>query len=98
LPREFGYWNTVYQRFLTFTMNGTIARIFQTLVQMKYDIGQIDLEFAAIDGTIIRVHKAAAGAPSKKTANRKTMPSADPAEDRPQKLSLLANETSWACP
>ena len=36
------------------------------LVQMKYDLGQIDLEFAAIDGTIIRVHKAAAGAPQKK--------------------------------
>jgi len=98
LPREFGYWNTVYQRFLTFTMNGTIARIFQALVQMKYDLGQIDLEFAAIDGTIIRVHKAAAGAPSKKKASRKTMPSVDPAEDRPQKLSLPANEMSWACP
>lgn len=85
LPKEFGFWNTVYQRFLTLTMNGTIQRIFEALLQMKYDLGQIDLEFAAIDGSIIRVHKAAAGAPSKKTANRKTTPSDDPEEDRPQK-------------
>jgi transposase len=90
LPKEFGYWNAVYQRFNTFTFNGTIARIFQALVQVKYDIGDIDLEFAAIDGTIIRVHKAAAGAPSsKKKASLKTMQSVDLAVGRQQKSSSL---------
>jgi transposase len=85
LPKEFGYWNTVYQRFLTFTMNGTLGQIFKVLLQMKYDIGEIDLEFAAIDGTIIRVHKAAAGAPSQKKTNRKITPSGGLAAVRPQK-------------
>jgi transposase len=101
LPKEFGYWNSVYQRFLTFTMNGNIQRIFQALVQMKYDLGQIDLEFTAIDGSIVRVHKAAAGASSeksKKKGSRKTMPSGDPEVGQPQKSSLPANETSSACP
>jgi len=99
MPKEFGYWNTVYQRFLTLTVNGTISQIFKALVQMKYDLGEMDLEFAAIDGTIIRVHKAAAGAPSKKkTANRKTTPSDGPAEDQPPKSSPPPTETFSACP
>ena len=98
VPKEFGYWNTVYQRFLTFATNGTIPRIFKALVQMKYDLGEIDLEFAAIDGTIIRVHKAAAGAPSKKRTSRKITPSGDPEEARPQKSLLPPTEMSWACP
>lgn len=66
LPDEFGFWNTVYQRFRVLVDNGTLARIFKALVQMKYDLGEIDLEFVAVDSTIIRAHKAAAGAPSKK--------------------------------
>lgn len=106
LPKEFGYWNSVYQRFLTFTMNGTIRRIFQALVQMKYDLGQIDIArlngyWAAIDGSIVRVHKAAAGASSKKSqkkASRKTMPSGGPEADQPQKSSSPPTETSSVCP
>lgn len=102
LPKEFGYWNTVYQRFNTFTFNGTIARIFEALVQMNYDIGEIELDFAAIDGTLVpRLgirHKAAAGAPSKKKTNRKTMPSDAPEEGRRPKSSPLPTETSTAFP
>ena len=98
LPKEFGYWNAVYQRFNTFTFNGTIARIFQELLQLKYDLGQIDLEFAAIDGSIVRVHKAAAGASSKKKANRKTMPSDGPEADRPPKSLPSPTEMSAVCP
>ena len=98
LPKEFGYWNAVYQRFNTLTFNGTIARIFQALVQMKYDLGQINLEFAAIDGSIVRVHKAAAGAPSKKKTSRKTMPSVDPEADQRPKSLPSPTEASAAFP
>lgn len=98
VPKEFGYWNTVYQRFNTLTFNGTIARMFEALVQMNYDIGEITLDFAAIDGTLVRVHKAAAGAPQKKRANRKTMPSDAPEEDRRPKSSPLPIGTSMVFP
>jgi hypothetical protein len=90
--------NTVYQRFNTLTFNGTIARIFQVLVQLNYDIGEIDMEFATIDGSIVRVHKAAAGASSKKKMNQKTTPLVAPEEVLPPKSSLLPNETPWHCP
>lgn len=88
LPKEFGYWNAVYHRFLSLTRSENIIHIFQVLIQTKYDLGEIKLDFAAIDGTIIRVHKAAAGAPSKKTKmSRKTMPLENPEADEPRKSS-----------
>ncbi len=98
LPKEFGYWNTVYQRFHTLTFNGTITRIFEELVQMKYDLGEIELDFTAVDGTLVRVHKAAAGAPPKKRANRKTTPSDAPEGGRRPKSSPPPTETSTAFP
>lgn len=98
LPAEFGYWNTVYQRFHTLTFNGTIARIFKALVQLKYDIGEIEMDFAAVDGTLVRVHKAAAGALQKKRTNRMIMPSVVPAADPRRKSSPQPTETSTEFP
>ena len=64
LPKEYGYWNTIYRRFARWSEQGIFERLHQELA------GDADLEHLLIDSTIIRAHPCAAGA-SKKVAVRK---------------------------
>ena len=56
LPKEFGKWNTVFKRFREWVKLGVFERIFQALSD------EPDMEFAMIDGTIIKVHRHGQGA------------------------------------
>ena len=71
LPPEFGFWNSVYQRFARWSNSGVWHRVFQTLAE--------DADFATVflDSTIVRAHQHAAGA-RKKTVRKR---SADRGED-----------------
>ena len=64
LPKEYGYWNTVYRRFARWSEQGIFEQLHQALAD------DADLEHLLIDSTIIRAHPCAAGA-SKKGAARK---------------------------
>ena len=64
LPREYGYWNTVYRRFARWSEQGVFERRHQELA------GDADLEHLLIDSTIVRAHPCAAGA-RKKAAGRR---------------------------
>src|SRR5256714_12344390 len=59
LPREYGYWNTIYRRFARWTEQGIFHQLHQALA------GDADMEHLLIDSTIIRAHPCAAGAPKK---------------------------------
>lgn len=56
LPREFGWWKTVFNRFDRWSKNGKWRRLFATL---KNDS---NAQWHSLDSTINRVHQNAAGA------------------------------------
>ena len=57
LPERFGKWITVYQRFRRWEKSGFFGKIFQS-VGDSYDFSKV-----MIDGTFVKCHQHAAGAP-----------------------------------
>ena len=51
LPKEFGKWNSVFQRCRRWSKAGRFARIFEEIS------GEPDMEYAMIDGSIVKVHR-----------------------------------------
>src|SRR5262249_14440576 len=76
LPERFGPWETVYGRFRRWTREGLWERILEALQVRRQADGRIGWNLFFVDGTVVRAHKAAAGALKKKgpPANRRTMP------------------------
>jgi len=56
LPKEFGRWNTVFQRYNRWGRTGVWERLFKAMVDDP------DFEYAMIDSTIVRAHQHSAGA------------------------------------
>jgi transposase len=63
---EFGKWSTIYERFRLWSHAGVWELILSALQARKQASGEIDWELFCIDGTVIRAHKAAAGASKKR--------------------------------
>lgn len=70
LPERFGPWKTVYERFRAWTRIGVFDAVLSALESCRHADGGIDWQLFAIDSTIVRAHKAAAGAEKKSTAER----------------------------
>ena len=51
LPKEFGKWNSVFQRYRRWGKAGRFARIVEEIS------GEADMEYAIIDGSIVKVHR-----------------------------------------
>ena len=66
VPAEFGPWQSVYDRFRSWTRRGVWDRILRRFQARKMNSDQIDWELFAVDGTVIRAHQSAAGAAKKK--------------------------------
>jgi transposase len=56
LPDDFGKWFTVWKRFRRWALNGVFEKIFKALS------GEPDMEYALVDGTIVKVHRHGTGA------------------------------------
>jgi transposase len=56
LPDVFGNWFTVWKRFRRWALKGVFEKVF------KASSGEPDMEYALIDGTIVKVHRHGAGA------------------------------------
>ena len=56
LDRQFGCWNSVFRRFRRWCVKGVFEKIFSAVAD------EPDLEYACIDGTIVRVHQHGTGA------------------------------------
>src|ERR1700761_8095750 len=56
LPRQFGEWNSVFQRYNRWSKAGVWERMFRALS------GDPDFEYVMIDSTIVRAHQHSAGA------------------------------------
>ena len=59
LPKAFGRWHTVYQRFNRWCRNGVWESLFKALSD------DADFEYILVDSTIVRAHQHSAGAPKK---------------------------------
>lgn len=60
LPKEFGCWNTIFQKFNRWSTKNKLMMIFKMLVH------EPDLEWEFIDGSIVKAHQHSAGAASNK--------------------------------
>ena len=56
LPAEFGPWNTVFKRFRYWVERDVFKRLFDAVSD------EPDMEFAMVDGTIVKVHRHGQGA------------------------------------
>lgn len=70
LPEEFGRWHTVYQRFRNWADAGVFEQIFQAIADVP------DMEYAMIDGTIVKVHRHGQGAKGGLKTRRSANPKA----------------------
>jgi transposase len=67
LPRRFGDWNAVYQRFRRWERTGVWAALFKRLPGDFASVKEL-----LFDSTVIRAHPHAAGAPGKKGGSRRS--------------------------
>ncbi len=62
IPERYGNWKTIYDRFTAWRRDGTWDRLLKAL-QTKLDAqGAVDWEQWSLDSTVVRSHRAAAGA------------------------------------
>lgn len=74
LPERYGPWKTVHGRFRRWTQTGVFDKILQALEGRARAAGRIDFEFSAVDGSVVRAHKCAAGARKKGLRPKKAKP------------------------
>jgi transposase len=65
MPERYGPVSTAHDRFRRWQKDGTWQRIVDALEALARRLGRIDFDFAALDGSTVRAHKAAAGAEKK---------------------------------
>ena len=62
LPKRYGPVSTVHDRFRRWGNDGTWQRVLDALQARARKMDRIDFEFGAMDGSVVRAHKSAAGA------------------------------------
>jgi len=66
IPKKYGKWGSIYARFRLWQLDGTWDIILEKLLIRFQADGRIDWSLFSVDGTIVKAHKASAGASKKK--------------------------------
>ena len=74
LPKEFGYWHTIYTRMNRWSKNGVLHRVFERL--QREGMMEVEVTVMSLDSTSIRVHPDGTGALKKTACNRSGVPAA----------------------
>jgi transposase len=61
MPREFGAWQTVYDRFAQWRDAGVFTALMEGMIAEAARRGQADLSLVSVDSTVARAHHDAAG-------------------------------------
>jgi len=72
LPSHYPPWKSVYHRFRYYQKHGILEQVVEALMQKASKNRKIQLTLVCIDGSYIRAHRHAAGAPKKKGKRPKT--------------------------
>jgi transposase len=88
LPKEFGNWYSVYQRFSRWARSGVVERLFMALQAER--IIAVRVEVLALDPTSVKVHPHGHGALKKRGAS----PSGSPAGDGTPKFMWYPSTTA----
>lgn len=81
LPKRYGPWQSVYDRFNRWRSDGTLQRIFEAIRDDLDRQGLIDWDLWCVDGASVRASRAAAGGGKRgATGSRRTTRSATRAE------------------
>lgn len=80
LPSRYGPWTTVADRFRRWRQQGLWQQIRAALEAHARRMNRIDFTFGALDGSVVRAHKAAAGAKKKGRAAGSVVTTAAPAK------------------
>ena len=67
LPKKYGKWRTVHNRFRRWTDDKTLERILNRLRLDLNDSGRIDHRVWNVDSTVVRASRSAAGAKKKRS-------------------------------
>jgi transposase len=62
LPKRYGPWSTVANRFYAWQKAGPWSRLLAALQQQTHERGELDWSLHFVDGSVIRAHQHAAGA------------------------------------
>jgi transposase len=62
VPERYGPWSTAWDRFRRWRNDGTWQRIVDALQAQARKRGLVEFDFSAMDGSVVRAHKHAAGA------------------------------------
>lgn len=78
IPERYGNWKTIYDRYTTWRREGIWDRVMQALQRKLDEEGLIDYDQWGLDGTVVRAHRAAAGARKKEGLMREKNPQTTP--------------------
>lgn len=95
LPERYGPWTTVYSRFRRWQRAGVWDRLLAAVQTDANACGAVDWSLHFLDGTTIRAHPQAAGAPKKGAAVRHRPPA--PSKDRRSVAAGAASPPSSIC-
>lgn len=73
LPVHYPPWKSVYHRFRYYQKHGILERVVEALMQKASKNRRVQLTLVCIDGSHIRAHRHAAGAPKKTVNPRKNL-------------------------
>ena len=101
IPERYGPWQTVYERFIVWRDDGTLAKMVAVLQEQIDATGQLDWVQFNFDGTTVRASRAAGGARKKggPAPNLQTMPLAAHAAALAPSCTCCVTATAclWRC-